>query len=488
MANTKLKSTPKSLPTAEWILWLIVLFLAVRAAYLVHSEFVRVTCPCQVQQDEALHVDFGRRIALGESPYVDFRNGGPYVHCSYPPLYYLLMALGLRHGVGLFESGRWVSWFGFFALLAMLFFWTFRRSAGPWKFLGPLLVANAPTWVVWGTVDRSDALSIAFNLASLLVWMLVVEQQKPESRKAKGAAWIAGLLHALALLTKQTTLLLGVAVLAAGIVRKRPKTTGAFLLAAWGTAGLAAGLLVLGTHGLFWDHTVVWARSYFEWTRLAEFLVQSWAPECGALAILGVLALWKGTTVPLILRILLTLETLSLFSLGRVGSAENYYMEFLLVLVLVLGEALSRPDPNSGKSIRWVIVGLLAVTLFQWGLQKPRVPGNTEINQKHQAAALLEGHGPVLLIDSDLALMSGREVWYHPSTFQVLFAMRAWDASTLVREIKEHRLDWAEVYDEPDQGRIPTPVIQALAEDYRIVSRSYGRLWLKPKAGTPQKP
>jgi hypothetical protein len=468
------------------ILWASVAVLGLRFLSAVPPMFQRVTCPVQVQQDEALHVDFALRLLDGKTPYPDFSSGGPYVHGLYPPLFYVLEAALLKAGAGLFQSGRWISLTAFLGILAFLALWGCGRWQGPWRWFGVLLVAASPTWDAWATVDRSDVLMAFFNLASLTVWMFRVEEPKDAAGPRGCWAFLAGLLHAAALLTKQTSLLLGAAVVFSCILRRRWKYLGAFALGAYGPAALATGVLVWGTHGMYWKHTVVYSQSLFDAHRLIRFLAGPWLMECGALAFLAAAARIAGKRPPIVVAVNAAFQTLFLTSFGRVGSAENYILEFTLAASLFFCEGWGRDAPFRAA---WITAVPLALTSLLWAVQPVlRVPTADEIAMKRDAASRLEGKGPVLLQDPDLALMTGREVWYHPSSFGILYSMGVWDAASLVRELGQKRVEWVELYDGPEQDRIPPPVLDAIEASYEPAYRLYSRVWLKPKTKPPQKP
>ncbi|GEM_PF-1397848 len=488
-----LKRAPRSLPATEWILWLMVLFLAVRAAFLVPQEFNRVTCPFQVQQDEANHVDFGLRLARLERPYVDFRSGGPYLHFSYTPLYYFLQAFALLSGIGMFSAGRVISFGAFLGILALVYGWGRRRWKTPWPALITLLVAASPTWDTWASVTRSDVLSIFFNLAALSLWVRHGEG-KGEGRPDDKRRWVqAGLLHAAAILTKQTTFVLGLAVLATGFLRRRWKPTFTFMAASWGTAVLILGLLDLWTGGLFHLHVIVWARGFMIPGRFASFITGSWWRECSLPTAMALMAFLLGRKPnPTVLAYGLG-SALGLASLGRVGSAENYYLEFLLAMFLWIGEGWGVPEARTPTWKGWVsALGVLALTVSFLSMPAPTVPSPEERAQKTEAASWLrKDPGQVLLLDTDLALLSGHEVWYQPSTFGALYGMGSWNGSDLQDDLSQRIFRWVEIYDLPVQDRLPPPILESIRKYYRVEFRRFGRIWLKPRlipAKRPDKP
>ncbi|HET9869984.1 MAG TPA: hypothetical protein VFR02_05760, partial [bacterium] len=101
--------------------------LAAQAPALVH----RLACPQQVQQEEAVNVEFGRVLLRGERLYPDIRVGGPYLHCSYPPLFPFLESLLMRLTPDPWAPGRSLAFAGFLACGLMLGGAVWRRWRDP---------------------------------------------------------------------------------------------------------------------------------------------------------------------------------------------------------------------------------------------------------------------------------------------------------------------------------------------------------------------
>lgn len=463
---------------AACLLGLSLLTLAARLPGGFRSVAGRLECPTQVMQDEALHVDYSRVFLSHHSPYVDFRQGPPYVHCSYPPLYYLAQAGVQREGGGLFTSGRWVSFGAFLTLLFLVALWGASRWHWAAAVAVPLALAVSPTWDAWATVDRCDLLMVALNFASIVVWLTWVEKGSEEGVGSLAPALLSGLLHAAALWTKQTAWGWGAAVVLASIPAKRWRLLAAFMLGAYVPSAVALAGMQAATHGMFLQHTFVWPVGVFDLHVLFHQLSGNWLRECAPLLLLGAVGLRWGGKVSRALALWFGLQCLGTIALGRLQSAENYYLEAMLAGWVVSAETLAAPRSRvSFPAAGWVLVA--AVSLAP--LAQPPVPSAGEREAKLQAAAWLTGHGPCLAVDADLVVLSGRPLWYQPSTFWLLHQSGRWDPSGLQERLRRHEVEWVEWYDLPSQTLLPPEVEGTIRGEYVPVYRGWGRVFLRPR-------
>jgi len=330
-------------------------------------------------------------------------------------------------------------------------------------------------------MDRCDVLMVAFNFASLFVWLFHYDFKNSSEETSSWPALVSGLLYAAALLTKQTAWPLGVVLFLVSAHQHRWKRCTVFLL--------ASGITVLGsffvlqkiTHGLFAYHTLFGCRGVLDLQNLWLIIKGSWLRECGPLFILALVAFQWARPQNRILQTLLLIQTVNLLTMGRAQSAENYYLEFYLLLVLWVGECFGKSDVDLNFKT-WLTAGLvLWVSTSLLLLPRPRVPQPQEIEAKKQAASVLTGQGPALLLDTDLALMSGRHVWYQPFPFMLLYQMGIWNAETLVRELNQGQVEWVETYSTHNRERFPPPVLKAIEENYQPVLQAWGRVFWRPK-------
>lgn len=422
-------------------LWIFLFCIAIllggirlKGAY--HALSGRLVCPVQVQKDEALIVDDSLCFMQGSTPYVDFRAGGPYVLCNYPPLYLSLQAFFIKSGLGLFTAGRWISFISFLFILCLLIYWGTRRWSFLWILLLPIWLLASPTWEIWASVDRCDVLMIALNFFALSLWVFSVEPALASNRFRGWETFSVGLFHAAALLVKQTAWPLGVAAMIVLVHRRRWKELFLFCMGAFIPPLLVVSYLEKSTQGMFLNHTLFGAAGAFDYDVFRQLFLGSWVRECGLLFLLTIVVLRWGTKQLDIVKIIFWFQTASLASLGRVFGAENYYLEFFLISVVVIAEG-SRLEPGAEKPQWFPFLSasgaVLISTSFAFGMGYPFIPSPSDVSAKQQAAYIMTGRGPVLALDPDLVLMTGRTLWYQPSSFAFQYRLKKWDPAILVK-------------------------------------------------------
>jgi len=466
----------------RWVFALCLLLLLPKTFSMASAAYRRVVCPVQVQQEEAILANSALLVLDGKTPYQDLKGEGPFWACNYPPLFFALQAFLIRSGMGLFSSGRWISLVSFGLILALLIYWGRRRWSFPWTFLVPIWLMSSVTWWTWASMDRCDALMIAMNFSALTVYIFALETSKHRTGMFSHGALFSGFLHAIALMTKQTAWPLGLILVGVFFWERRWKDLLAFALGAYVPTAIVFGAFQLLTQGHFFRHTVIGAVGVFDPTLFKSLFCTRWALECGALFLMALGVLRWGHRQSRVVLFLFVFHALNLVSMGRVYAAENYYLEFFLLATVLVAEGLGRGSGASGPVGRIVPLGILAVSLSLFSMSgPPTVPTPGEIEAKRQAASLLKGEGPVLCIDADLALMTGRRIWYHPCNYAFFYQTGQWDPARLTRSLDRGEVEWVEIYDVDSHPYQYPPLMTAIRENYTPVYKAWGRVFLRPK-------
>jgi hypothetical protein len=293
-----------------------------------------------------------------------------------------------------------------------------------------------------------------------------------------------GLCHAAALLTKQTAWPLSATIFLICSFRGQWNKLFFFGLGAWIPPALVVGFFEWITHGMFLNHTFFWSVGTFDFSVFRQLFLGSWIKECGLLFLLALIVLKWGTRQTNIVLVLFCFQTVSLISLGRILSAENYYLEFFLITAVVIAEGLRVVSPKGQPlwlhTISTCVVLIVSIS-FALGMGFPSVPSPSDINSKQQAASIMTGRGPVLALDPDLVLMTGRNLWYQPSSFAFLYRLNKWDSLGLVKSIQNRELEWIEIYDLPQQPLLPPPIENAILKYYVPVLKRWGRVFMRPR-------
>jgi hypothetical protein len=221
---------------------------------------------------------------------------------------------------------------------------------------------------------------------------------------------------------------------------------------------------------------------------LAHFLTQNLIREAGWL-ILGVILVIFFRPIPILLKCQIFFASLQLIELGRNGCAENYYLEFYLYGLLLVGEGWWVFGSRFDRMNRILVPAVFVVTAFGFLSQCawPSAPSTQTKEMKLDALKIYRATGPHLSLDLDLPLMAGHRIWYQPVEVNYLYEKGHWDLGPLLQDLKEKKFTTVEFYDLPSQYLLPAPVVDAVQKNYHIAIRKYGRIWFVPNSKIPLK-
>jgi 4-amino-4-deoxy-L-arabinose transferase-like glycosyltransferase len=345
-------------------------FLAVR----------RAVYPYQIEWLEGGAVEHVRRILQGRSMYP--APGIDFVPYPYPPLYFLLSSgVALVTGVGYLPL-RIVSIAASLASMGLLYAIVRREGGARWCGLVAAGLFAAGFRVTGGFYDvaRVDALLVALLLASLYA--------AGRARRPGGFA-VAGLLLALAALTKQSALIAGVPVAAVLLLRDRRHSL-AFVAGMLVPVGVVSLVLQAASSG-WYGRTVVGvvAGHGVDPTWWTGFWSHDLAPHLLPAAVLAALALWwrPAERWHVYLAGAAGMVGASYVSRLHSASSENVLIPVLAAVALTTGLLLTRLP---GRPVwQQAIVGALCVAQFWYlayhpGRQLPP-PSQTATARRLQA-------------------------------------------------------------------------------------------------------
>lgn len=202
-------------------------------------------------------------------------------------------------------------------------------------FAGCVYLSTRYVWS-WGVLGRVDSLAVCFSMAGC--WC-VLRQGFGQPSRSRDTLWLAGLLFACAVYTRQD-LVEGAAASILGLALYDWRR--AVRLALWSAvfgAGFGTLLLVI-SHGQFYLHVFVYNENRFFWSTVRGAWM-NWLQHAGGavllrLAIAGAL-IWLlsgGQTVP---GLLLGATILSSITVGKIGSSINYFMPLLAACCWCVG-------------------------------------------------------------------------------------------------------------------------------------------------------
>jgi Dolichyl-phosphate-mannose-protein mannosyltransferase len=375
------------------------------------------------------------RLATG-LPLYHSLDGPPWVVNPYTPLYHVLSAAALRVTGLSFRPARAISLLSSAAValaLALLARRFGRRvREGVWSAALLLLV---PAVLYNAARPHPQMLGVALSLWSFFFF---------ESRSRVLAELLSPLLAVLAVYTKQTQIVLPLALGAYLLWRDRPRflrysTTVAFL-------GLApVPWLERATNGQFLECVVGLNFLPFSFGQISGVLIHHAGPLFGFLgvAVARLAARVRGRTLSPVDFYFGLLVPVTVGTLGRAGAHGQYVLEMLVVGVVYLLATGGVRFPRGRRGLAAAQLGLLMayapafVVLEEglWDWQAARAaPAVRELLETRP--------GPILSEQGSFPLFTRGAIHIQLFHFAALARQGRWDQAPLLREVREHRLGW----------------------------------------------
>eukprot|EP01037_Dinobryon_pediforme_P012730 gene12730-12826_t len=395
----------------------------------------------------------------------------PGIVFHYPPFYHLVTrGLSALAGLDMLVAGRAVS-IGCLLLTSVFVGLIVARTmpaviSRPYRFLaglgGALTIFCFVPVIFWSLLMRVDMLAFFLSVAGF--WLGLKAFERPALVYAAALCFVA------AVYTKQTSLAAPAALFAL-MLWLRPR------LALVGIATcIVVGLIVLGlvssiTGGGFIRHVFLYNINRFEWSRL--LLIGTVVEEHGMLFSVAVIALWlrlrnlrnrytwqsartiaenPADTAWLGAIFYLITTSLLLVTVAKSGSSANYLIEWLFVIAMLIGCALTdimpiimgaddRKIPDASFMLTVFFVPL-AVAAHAWQIRAidssfdelwsvKRAAGLFQLSEKIGGTTL-----PIISDDMVILLRSGKQVVWEPAIFAELQIMGAWDQRPFIDHIR----------------------------------------------------
>ncbi len=479
-------------------LWLALLVLAVAAlAWRPVHYTVRVIAdyPYSLDREEAFVTDQAMTMRAGESIYRPI-DELPFKVGNYPPVYPAVTALAMGFFEEPLSAGRTVALLGLLGSLAVLGGCVYTVKREPLAaVLAPLLFLTTYDVGRWMAYARVDFPAMFFAGGGLLLALW---------RPFRGWEYAAAGLFVLSFYTKPTQMAaFGAVALVLALGREwRPllRLAASFTVAML----LVLAVLLITTAGEFWRHVVVYNANEMIWSDVLNYLghlwrLLGWWILAGGVALPVAGWLWwkRGRSPRLLLISVYTLAgALTITMSAKVGSAENYLLEFEWALALLTGAVAALLLDRLKRGGGWRPAGALGAVLllltvhaaFIWmpmprAILFPAPPGEAE---RHAADDLLlrvmQTSGPVLSEDAAYLIAAGRPVYFEPFIMSQLNREGRWDDRPMVEMLEGRYFDLVISVDKLDpDGRTPGWT-DALKDATRANYSLAGEVFL----GTPQ--
>jgi hypothetical protein len=448
---------PRAWRVAQFALYVIGAALLARLLVRTGDYFwFAIKCPYEIEYGEGILLQNAINIARGGVVYNNFHHY-PYIVATYPPVYPLICAIGVKLFGVMLGFGRVVSCLA--SLGSAVLIWSMLRRAGIFRLpsaVAAMLFLAAPIVTWWGPVMRVDMTAVFLGLAGVYCVL-------------RGGRWLipAVVVMALAVYTRQSEIA-PIAAAVAYLWWTKSRRSAALVAASWGALVVGAfGLLQMMSHGWFYQHVVVANQNFWELRTLLEWWsewILASLPFPFVLGLPGVLLALAGwrppatphtqASAPQALRLLglyFVFAMLISLTAGKIGAAVNYFIEPLAAACLMTGIALhwlmQRLQAPAAK-VAWVAAWLLFMSAPSYALLRPSVDQywpyrlsrhKTMAGGKAALALIRATNGPVLSEDTGLLPIAGKPVLLDPHKMTSMFRDGHWDQVPLIKDIKHRR-------------------------------------------------
>jgi hypothetical protein len=434
----------------------------------------------------------------------------PFVVFHYPPFYHLLVRAIAALGIDPLAAGRGISLAAIIAisiLVGGITFTAMQDSASTGARIFGSVVAGLMVFTYrpvqeWAVLMRVDMLAIALSTAG--VYLSIVARQRTITLCA------TVLLFVLAVYTKQTELVGPIAVLLVAAIIDFRSALKAVIFGVI-IAGTGLILLLLATDGGFWSHIVEYnlhnrffiKNIIYQLLRLkpdglgllmgiASFAFLWWAetsqyPARDVRTWIAAIRQSKRLRALSIVSLWFALASAQLVTLGKSGSWNNYFIEWMCITAVPIGMAATvawaAAVPGGKTELLAGLPGLF-LSLALAGHALHRLPFEYRIVDDPKATAVRahlvdlvhENEKPVLSEDMVLLLRAGQPVPIEPAVFAELTYSGTWDQRLFLNLICTHAFGLVIMEGSMEQAqssdRFTKEVASAIENSYPVVEHS----------------
>jgi hypothetical protein len=462
-------------------------------------------------RDNAEAIVYGQAMRwLRSEPLYQPLDHAPYTVTAYMPLYYTLAAVGHAILGPSFLAGRLLTLVSTVVLAFTVGVLARRVTDSPLASIlatGMLLTLGfaGPPGPAWMAVYRVDALGVALAVGAVTVLAGGPRDGQVSYRRAIAA----GLLAALALLTKQT---LAAATLAGGLWLLEQNWRKAFVYgAAAGGPPLLVGVVFELWTGAFIQNTVRANINPFDVVSLGQNLfilaIFQLAPLIATLCLIATRGPGgRGSARRLMVYYGLA-ATLPLLGLAKVGAWHNYWIEWSVPVAVLAASALVAPLRTPALHHRLAFVTMSVAMLFStllgtfvsgWSIRNAVAALS---DQPERAASFAEvvrcvraAPGASIGMPMDAVVLAGEPLYVEPAIFTILVdagvvqgapvidTIKSGGVGVVVMDLRPEGAQWQHGAGQP----IWRPdVLDALRETMQLRSEKAGRLIYTPKDQPP---
>lgn len=317
------------------------------------------------------------------------------------------------------------------------------------------------------------------------------------SASPRARTWsAAGLLFALAFLTKQNYLCAPAAVFVWRLIRGEWKQAVTLACISSVIALCGVGILIWGSGGNYQDHAFMVANPFYSW-KIFSLNWDKVGPHIGALLACGLLS---AAALAIRVRrasgaaaVYFFISALNLMMLGKSGAGENHAIEPLAAACMAVG-ALFGAVPGPAWAAAAGRLPIICVTAAQlaaylpahtWDPSKVRANLAVTESQMDEFIPMLKSvRGPILAENAGILLAAGLPVWYQPYEFAQVSYSGQFDQGIILNELRDKKYALIVVqtnfFKVKGTGRFTPEFVRVLSENYRFAGMKLGQYFYVP--------
>jgi hypothetical protein len=458
------------------ILYMALLLNAVKFAY---NAYLSAIYPGELDYGEGV-VWQQAKLIFSSRMYGDLQQY-PFLVFHYPPLYHIVVNAISSSGVSWLVAARTVSSLSLFAIAVFTGLFVLEGARQPGDQVRPhldparlapiaaalvagLLIVSLDPLRYWARTARVDMLAYAFQSIGMYLGLRALNR--------RGQFYTASFFFVAALFTKQTVIAGAMATFVVAFTHDRRRALSAALAA--GTFGVAVfAALSIMTDGGFFRHVVLYNVNRFSMSAAYHvglgIAAENIAPAYAIIAVISLCALvLRGVSTGLtpsaqIIAIYAVLAIASLVTLGKTGSASNYFISVVCGIAILAGTAVAESGRRIADSRGYAVTCLaLVAALITQTLILPRAGERVLVNpdRRRQIAELTSmiraAPRPVFSEDMVLLMQAGKEIPWEPSIITELSAKGVFDEQKIIALIDARTFAFAV----EDDGQSPSLIVQ----------------------------
>ncbi len=436
------------------IIIIILLYLSYYATLPIIRSVKTLSYQFQVDNVEGYLLNQSLKIREGKSIYTPI-DDYPYSVGTYAPVFPLINSIFFFLFKPTFFFGRFINLIAYLliAFFLGLIVYNFKKKLSP-ALLSITLFLSSYCVYVWAPYFRVDFLAILFGI----IGIYLISKDKTN---------LSILFFTLSVYTKQTNLAPIIATIIFLLIKDYK--TGLKFILKFGIVTLNIFILLnIITHYEFVKHTVfynvnkfylndlkIWLRHYYFFYRYLIYII--------ALFIIYFFVRKficrnnhspSKNAYPLLYILYFCISQLTLLGTAKVGSAPNYLIEPVLTLSMIIGLIVSYliyhlKDKKIIKPTDYICIIICLILLIahtkkitsfkrvQWARTTPDSIDN--LKGKNILYIISSAEGEIISEYPIFAILSGKEVLFHPFIMTQLSKQKIWDQTRFVNDLKQKR-------------------------------------------------